>query len=149
MSRKKRYIRKLTTTEIEALQAGKKSDKGYQYNNRWHAILLSHKGQDIKELESIFEVTRQTIYSWFDNYEELGIKGLENKSGRGRKPLLRTDNKDHVEAVEKTVIKVAKKGGNLLAEVEKELDLKKGLSQKMLRTFLKKLVSYGNDAEEA
>ena len=147
MSRKKRYIRKLTTTEIEALQAGKKSDKGYQYNNRCHAILLSHKGQTVKELKAIFNVTHQTLYSWFDNYEKVGIIGLENKAGRGRKPVLRTDNKEHVEAVEKAVLKVAKKGGNLLAEVEKELALEKGLSPKMLRTFLKKLVSYGNDAE--
>ena len=147
MSRKKRYIRSLTKSEITALEEGMKSDKGYQYNQRCHAILLSHKGQTVKELKAIFNVTHQTLYSWFDNYEKVGIIGLENKSGRGRKPVLCTDNKEHVEAVEKTVLKVAKKGGNLLAEVEKELALEKGLSPKMLRTFLKKLVSYGNDVE--
>lgn len=147
MSRKKRYIRSLADTEIIALKAGMKSDKGYQYNQRCHAVLLSQKGHSVSEIKSIFSVSHQTVYSWLNNYEKDGISGLENKPGRGRKALLRTDNKDHVEAVEKTVLKVAKNGGNLLAEVEKELDLEEGLSQKMLRTFLKKLVTYGNDAE--
>jgi len=149
MSRKKRYIQTLTASEIQALEAGIKSDKGYQYNQRCHAILLSHKGHGIQDLKVIFNVSQQTVYTWFNNYEKHGITGLENKPGRGRKPLLRTDNKEHVEAVEKTVERVAKNGGNLLAEVEQELGLQEGLSQKMLRTFLKKLISYGNDVVEA
>jgi len=148
MSRKKRYIRDLSKDEMKALKAGMKSDKGYQYTHRCHALLLSHKGHSVTDLKSIFSVTHQTVYSWFDSYEESGIIGLENKPGRGRKAVLRTDNKEHVKAVEKTVEKVAKNGGNLLAEIEKELDLTEGLSQKMLRCFLKKLVSYGNDVEE-
>ncbi len=149
MSRQKRYIRALTDDEISALKKGMKSEKGYRYTQRCHAILLSHQGRSVGDIKGIFDVTIQTIYTWFNNYEKKGILGLESKSGRGRKPVLRIDNKDHVETVEKTVEKVAKNGGNLLAEVEKELSLEQRLSKKMLRSFLKKLITFGNDAEEA
>ena len=149
MSRKKRHIKSLTAEETQALKAGKKSKKGAQYNQRCHAILLSSQGYDAGELSAIFGVRKNAIYSWFDRYEEVGISGLENKGGRGRKALLQLDNKDHVEAVDKAVKKVNQKGGNLLAEVEASLDLEKGLTKRILRTFLKKLATYGSEVKES
>ena len=133
MSRKKRFIKSLTPEERASLVRGRKSTKGYQFQNRCHAILLSESGTTVSELESIFSVSKQTIYGWFNRWEQGGIAALENEPGRGRKPLLRTDNKDHVKAVEKAIEKVNKKGGNLLAEVDKELQLEQGLSKRMLR----------------
>jgi len=148
MSRKKRYIKSLSEAERLILEQGRKSNKGYQFQNRCHAILLSESGKTVCELQEIYGVSPQTIYSWFDRWEQGGIKLLENKAGRGRKALLRTDNKDHVNAVDKAVSKVNKKGGNLLAEIESELDLERGLSRKILRTFLKKLDTSGNEGAE-
>ena len=110
MSRKKRYIRSLTEQEIAELEAGKKSKKGAQFNQRCHAILLSFKGYTVHQLAEIFSVRKNAIYLWFDRYEKGGISGLENKGGRGRKPLLQTNNKDHVRAVDKSVKKVNQKG---------------------------------------
>lgn len=149
MSRKKRYIRALIDEEIKALEAGMKSNKGYQFQHRCHAILLSNKGYSVPQLVETFGVQTNTIYTWFDRYENGGIENLENQPGRGRKAVLCIDNKDHVKVVEKAVDKVAKKGGNLLAEIESDLDLEQGLSRKILRSFLKKLVSSGNAADEA
>lgn len=148
MSRKKRYIQEESSEKIAALKAGKKSKKSRRFAERCHAILLSIEGYNTNQLASIFGVRKNTIYEWFNSYEESGIKGLEDAPGRGRKPVLRTDNKEHVKVVDKAVAKVNKKGGNLLAEIESELDLERGLSKKMLRTFLKKLVTYGNEEEE-
>lgn len=149
MSRKKRYIKSLSEDERALLDQGRKSNKGYQFQNRCHAILLSESGKTVAELQDIYGVSHQTIYSWFDRWEQGGIEALENKPGRGRKAVLRTDNKDHVKAVDKAVVKVNKKGGNLLAEIESELDLERGLSKKMLRTFLKKLDTSGNEVAES
>lgn len=148
MSRKKRYIRTLNDKEVKALRAGMKSKKGYQFIHRCQAILLSHKGQTVNELTIVFEVGKNTIYQWLDRYEKDGILGLQNKPGRGRKAVLRIDNKEHVKVVEKAVKKVAKKGGNLLAEVEADLNLEEGLSMKVLRSFLKRLVTPGNAVGE-
>lgn len=149
MSRKKSFIEKLTPEEKKGLEAGKKTGKSSSFRTRCHAILLSNKGYDIGQITDILEVHRSSVYTWFSTWQNQGIEGLKTKPGQGRKAVLHVDNKEHVKAVEKTVEKVAKKGGNLLAEVEKELSLEQGLSQKMLRTFLKKLISYGNDVEEA
>ena len=110
MSRKKRYIKPLTAKKRAALEAGKKSKKGTQFNQRCHAILLSSQGYTAQQLSAIFGVRKNAIYSWFDRYEKEGISGLENKPGRGRKPVLQTNNKDHVKAVDKAVKKVNQKG---------------------------------------
>jgi len=149
MSRKKRYIKSLSSEERALLEQGRKSNKGYQFQNRCHAILLSESGKTVAELQSFYGVSPQTIYSWFDRWEQGGITALENKPGQGRKALLRVDNKDHVKVVDEAVAKVNKKGGNLLAEIESELELERGLSKKMLRTFLKKLDTCGNEVAES
>ena len=148
MSRKIRFIKPLPKQEIADLEAGMKSEKGYQFQNRCHAILLSHKGYTPSQIKDIFNITVYTVYTWFNRWESDGIKGLKNASGQGRKAALDIDNAEHVKAVEKSVKKVAEKGGNLLAEIEQELDLKEGLTMRILRTFLKKLTSSGNDVVE-
>lgn len=149
MSRKKRKIRPLQVGELKDLQAGMKSEKSYQFAQRCHAILLSHEGFEVSELVRVFSVSKNTLYTWFKRYENNGISGLKNKPGQGRKPTLCIDNKEHVEAVEKSVNKVNENGGNLLAEVEQELGLDKGLSMKILRSFLKKKIMSISVVEES
>ena len=36
----------------------------------------------------MLEVTVPTVYAWVKRYEENGIKGLETRSGQGRKPIM-------------------------------------------------------------
>ena len=148
MSRRKVFVKELTTGEKKELERGKKAGKSFSYRTRCHAILLSNKGYEISQITDVLEVHRSSVYTWFSAWENQGIEGLKTKAGQGRKAMLCVNNKEHVKAVEKTVEKVAKKGGNLLAEVEKELSLEQGLSKKMLNTFLKKLISYGSDVGE-
>lgn len=149
MSRKQRYIKTLTESEKTTLETEMKTGKSHVYQQRCHAILLSSNGHNVTEIIGIFSKSRQTVYSWFDRWELGGIAELKTKKGQGRKSLLRMDNKDHVEGVEKAVNKVNKKGGNLLAEVEAELNLEKGLTKRILRSFLKKTIIHGNDAAES
>ena len=146
MSRKIRFVKPLTEPQIVELEAGMKSGKGYQFQNRCHAILLSHKGYAPNQIKDIFNVTVYTTYNWFNRWENEGINGLKNAKGQGRKATLSVDNSEHVKAVEKSVKKVAENGGNLLAEIESELDLKEGLTMRILRLFLKKQTTSGNDA---
>lgn len=148
MSRKNRFVRPLTEQEIADLEAGIKSEKGYQFQNRCHAILLSHKAYTPSQIKDIFNVTVYTVYNWFNRWENDGIKGLENTPGQGRKATLDIDNPEHVEAVKKSVKKVAEKGGNLMAEIESELDMEEGLTMRIVRTFLKKTTSSGSDVVE-
>ncbi len=44
----------------------------------------------------IFQVSRNTIYNWFNNWEKFSLVGLYNESGRGRKQIFNNQPKDQI-----------------------------------------------------
>ncbi len=84
---KRRYI-KLTKEEEKLLRDGYERGTQFQFRSRCHCLLLSNSGREIKELITIFGVSRLTIYNWFDRWEEHGMAGLTNQPGQGRKKIL-------------------------------------------------------------
>lgn len=80
-----RYIKGLAKDTIKLLKRIHKQSKYYQVRQRSHCILLSHEKYRISELIKIFQVIRNTIYNWLNNWEKLGVIGLYNCSGQGRK----------------------------------------------------------------
>lgn len=145
MSRKKRYIQNLTSTEIEALTDGYKNGLAHHYRNRCQCILLSFEGNSVSDLCQFYEVSQLTIYNWFNRWESQGIEGLKIRSGRGRKRKLDFDNSDHVKQVKKS-LKVENRNLNQLKN-DLETELKLEISKSSLRRFLKKLVTDTNDLE--
>ena len=148
MSKPKRYISKVGKKGLESLLEGKKSGKSEGYRMRCHGIILSYRGYSVEEIAEFFEVTRVTVYNWMNRWEESGIEGLKTQPGQGRKPMLQTDNKLHVKAVKKAMKLKAEKGTNFLLKIQEELELEDEVTMKMLRPFLKKLVTYGSGSEE-
>ena len=70
---------------------------------RAHAVLLSYQGMSVPAICSIYTVCRQTVSTWFSKWNEFGICGLVDSSGRGRPPLLNDKQKsDVVKRVEKS-----------------------------------------------
>ena len=140
-----RYIKALTEAEKQALEAGQRQGKSYQYRNRCQAILLSNAGYSVQQLAQIFQVKDLSIYQWMNRYEANGIEGLQNQKGKGRKPLLKLENQVHRQVVESQIeqegqrLKVAK------LAMEKQLDLT--FSESTLKRFLKKVVTSGNGFE--
>lgn len=63
---------------------------------RAQAILLSNKGLTVTELINIFEVTRATIYNWFNLWESKKLVGLYDNHGKGRKSKLTAEMKEQV-----------------------------------------------------
>ena len=147
MSRKKRYIENLTETDIETLQKGFKEGKSHRFRNRCKAILLSYQGYDTNQLCEIFEVGLLSIYRWMDKWENEGIAGLVDKKGRGRKPILTTEKKEHVQTVEQAIEKSPKNLNKVLVEIKEELGV--DLSKLTLKRFLKNLNDDGSDFAEA
>lgn len=82
-----RYIKGLTKETLKLLERIHKQSKYYQVRQRAHCIQLSYQGYKISELMSIFKVSRNTIYNWFNNWEASNLVGLYNNPGRGRKKL--------------------------------------------------------------
>ena len=140
MSRKKRFI-KLIDSEIMTLEEGHKNGKKYQFRNRCHCLLLSHQGYEISQLSEIFQVSRLSIYKWFNVWEQAGIAGLMNRPGQGRKPKLSLDNSEHVEATEKLVEDNYHDVERIRIELEERFDL--SLSPDTVKRYLKKITSDG------
>ncbi len=64
-----------------------KRGKKFRLRMRAHAILLSSKKYSIDAIADIYDVHRDTVSRWINNWEEKGIEGLEDrpKPGRPRK----------------------------------------------------------------
>lgn len=82
-----RYIQGLSQDTIRLLQRINRQSQYYQVRQRSHCILLSEQKYKIAELMKIFQVSRNTIYNWLNNWEKLGLVGLYNRSGQGRQKI--------------------------------------------------------------
>ncbi len=82
-----RYIQGLSKDTIKLLQRINQQSQYYQVRQRSHCILLSYQKYKIAELIKIFQVSRNTIYNWLNNWEKSGLVGLYNRSGQGRKKI--------------------------------------------------------------
>lgn len=87
----------LTEPELATLQKGHKHDTQFQFRHRCFCLVPSHQGKTISELAQFFEVSRSTVYSWFDAWQTYGIVGLMNRKGH-RSKLFR----EHLERWQET-----------------------------------------------
>ena len=130
---------KLTEPEIATLQDGHKSGSQFQFRNRCFCLILSGQGKTVRELAGFFEVSRITIYAWFDAWEAGGITGLMNRPGQGRKPILSLQNPEHIKQVKNAIAKNPQSVKSVVAELEPKLQVK--MHVETLKRFLKNLVS--------
>lgn len=139
MSRKIRYIEKLTAEEVRTLQDGFKYGPSGRFRQRCQCLLLSHQGKAPSEIAAIHQVNPYTVYRCFDAWEARGLVGLYDKPRSGRPVKLGQDNKDQVA---KLVKKDSQDLNQVLEAVEQQLGLQ--MSKRTLKRFLKKMVSDGN-----
>ena len=91
-----RYIKGLTKETEKLLKRIYKESQHYQVRQRAHCILLSYQRYKIAELIKIFRVSRNTIYNWLNNWEKLGLVGLYNRAGQGRKQIFDTEEQEKI-----------------------------------------------------
>lgn len=97
------YVKPLTTEETITLSEMHKKHPLHLSRRRAHSILLSHQGASVPMICSTYAVCRQTVSTWFSNWEKLGICGLVDNSGRGRPAILNDSQKnDLIKQVEQT-----------------------------------------------
>ena len=146
MSRKSKFIEKLTKEQKSSLQKGYTFGTSPYLRRKCHCILLSHAGHSVSELSNLFSVSEQSIRKWLQQWEKQGIKGLELKPGRGRKPKLKVHEPTHVEKV-KQLIENERQNLNQVREQLAD-QLKIDLSKRTLQRFLKNLNTDGKDLGE-
>jgi transposase len=93
----------------------------------------------------MFQVSKLSIYKWFDRFEAAGVAGLKNQPGRGRKPLLQIENNIHRQVVADHIKKEPQRLKVAKAQIEKVLG--QPLSESTLKRFLKSVATAGNDSE--
>lgn len=135
---------KLTEPELKTLQEGHKNGSQFQFRNRCFCLILSHQGKSVSELSKFFEISRITVYSWFDAWEKNGIVGLMNKPGQGRKSILSLQNPDHVKKVKAAIKKNPQSVKSVVAELESNLGAP--MHPETLKRFLKNLVTVGEES---
>lgn len=109
---------------------------------RAHAILLSARGYSVDQIADIYEVDRDTVSIWLDQWEDQGGGGLHDQAGRGRPPILNEkEQKKAIQIVEKdprsckrSLLKIeAQTGKTISADTLKRLLKKAGKKWKRLR----------------
>lgn len=127
---------KLTSEEELTLEEGSKKHSKSYFRKRCACILLSNRGYDIKSLATLYKTRINTIGTWFANWNEKGIVGLQIVQGQGRKAALSTASTELVQEISEKI----STNPQDLAIVCYQINQKWGLtlSTNQLKQFLKK-----------
>lgn len=127
-----RYIQDLTPETLKLLELIYQRSKFYQVRQRAHCIKLSYQGYAIADLMKIFQVSRNTIYNWFNSWESSRLVGLYNKKGQGRQKTFKPEQ-------ERQIKKWAKETPKELEKVQEKIKKEWGtdVSKKTIKRILK------------
>ncbi len=112
-----RYIKGLSQETLKLLKRIYKQSKHFQVRRRAHCIQLSYEGYKIAQLMKIFKVSRNTIYNWFNDWDNYSLVGLYERPGRGRKKLCDINQQ---EPIRKWVKETPKNLEKVQEKIEKE-----------------------------
>ena len=123
--------------QIQELEDGYRHGKSHALRQRCHIVLLKQQGLSSKHITSLKDYPKHqsTINNWVTRYEKLGITGLKNKHGQGRKSILNPVL--HRQKVEEIVKSERQRLDYAKSLIEQELDVK--MNKKTLTRFLKTL----------
>jgi|GEM_PF-353003 len=71
-----------------ALESLYKQSPNHTLRQRCQLVLLKATGRTSDDVGQVVGLCQVSVNSWLKRYREEGLKGLETKPGRGRKPLL-------------------------------------------------------------
>lgn len=119
-----KYIKELSEKEKEDLKKLMKESETGRVRERAHSLLLSNRGYSIDEIADIYEVDRDTVSNWINQWEESGWEGLEDKPRSGRPPTLNEKERALVKklieeeprSVKRVVAKVAEQQGKEISK---------------------------------
>ena len=107
---------------------------------------MSHQGKSLQEIAEIYQVTRQTVATWFNKYEIAGISGLHTASKSGRPSIIKITNETEVTEIEELVENSSQNLKPVLVAIKNKFG--KELSKRTLQRLLKKKDGHGNVSEK-
>ena len=135
----KKKIVKLSAEQQAELEKGYRSGKSHAFRQRCQMILLKSENRTSKEVADILGCCEVVINNWQERFEMEGIKGLETRPGRGRPPILSSQNHEHLRRVKEEIKKHPNSVKTVIAKLEEEMNL--AMHPETLKRFLKKTVA--------
>ena len=86
----------LTYQQRLQLEEGFRQGKSHAYRMRCRAVLLKSTGLTSEQVGLLTEMTHISVNSWVKRFEAEGIKGLDTRPGRGRKPIMDCSDEEAV-----------------------------------------------------
>jgi transposase len=84
----KTKVIELSAEQRGALEHGYRKGKSHAFRVRCQMILLKSECRSSLEVGHVLGCCEIVVNNWLSRYEAEGIKGLETRPGRGRKPKL-------------------------------------------------------------
>lgn len=134
----KTKVIELSTEQRSALENGYRKGTSHTFRIRCQMVLLKSEKRSALEVSKILGCCEIVINNWLSRYRAEGIKGLETRQGRGRKPKLNTQNPLHLQTVKAEIAKHPQSVKTVVAHLAEELDV--ALHPDTLKRFFKKLV---------
>lgn len=123
-----------------ALENLYKHSPNHPLRQRCQLVLLKAAGRPSLDVGQVVGLCRVSVDSWAKRYQQQGLKGLETKPGRGRKPLLTVA--DDQAAVRSAVAENRQRITLAKAEWERQRAADApAVGRDAFRTFLKVLVA--------
>jgi len=115
-------------------------DKSHAVRMRCQLILLKADGRKSKDVAGIVNMCEMSVNNWLSRYKADGISGLLTKPGRGRKPVIFSDQE------QKNALELIKANRQKLqtARAEWENQQGKSIGRDAFRRFLKVVVDDTN-----
>jgi len=78
-----KFVSALDPEQMSPLKQLMAADPCRRVRNRAHCILLSSQGSSIDEIAQIYQVHRNTVSSWIDQWQACGAQGLRDQPRSG------------------------------------------------------------------
>lgn len=92
-----KYVIPLSETELITLRHMYENHTSRRVRMRAFALILSHEAYPIQKIASMFDVSRQTVASWIDSWEKLGLRGLYDGPRDGRPSKLSSEDEEFIQ----------------------------------------------------
>jgi hypothetical protein len=89
----------LTTEQRRALEIGDRKGKSHAFRVRCQMMWLKSEKRTSLAVSKIMDCCEVVINRRLNRYQAQGLKGLETRQGRGRKPKLSAQNPEHLRKV--------------------------------------------------
>jgi transposase len=131
-----KFVKPLSQDDINQLKALLKTSTTFRIRQRAHAILLSAKRYPIDTLADIFDVDRDTMSQWINNWECSGIVGLSDHAKPGRPPTMSAQEE---EQALKIILEMPQQVKAAIPKIAVQLG--KQVSRDWVKRLLKKRIS--------